>query len=509
MIHLRPFALSLSKGWFHSVEWFDKLTTNGLMDYLGSLQLERIATMRIAGLILLLCLPFATQAVTLHAEARAATEQQAKREALAALADSILVNVKSESSSYVEGSGKRKEEIRINSRSDIPLIGVDLNTVQVGKEVVCEARLESDKSLALYTKKLNELLLEISSLDQRISKASENERYPLLTQALTEIEQYDKYRAVAQLLGETQFTAPPRSRSDIEAQLRVLEKSAASIELAAQLLAKALKAEAVYIYPAVPHGSHEITPFGRVMRDQLAQRFSSVESPDKAQTFFKGEYEILDDSIHLTYRLLDTNGNTLETRVARLAPSAYKGLQVKPASVDFDHLLHEGVAVSSDFRAQVNSNRGSEDLLFGENDDVELFVKLTRPGYFYVVGYVVKKAENYSYLLELSHADNDRRFIQFVNADDVNKWLSIGHFEATPPFGIESIQLIASSDDPINRLPAHSQNKATEIYMTASNAKEGILKTRALKPKRTEGDKQYQTEAVMMFTTMAKQGKGK
>ena len=35
MIHLRPFALNLSKGWFHGVEWFDKLTTNGLMDYLG------------------------------------------------------------------------------------------------------------------------------------------------------------------------------------------------------------------------------------------------------------------------------------------------------------------------------------------------------------------------------------------------------------------------------------------------------------------------------------------
>ena len=465
--------------------------------------------MRIASLLLLFCLPFASQATTLHAEARASSEQQAKREALAALADSILVNVQSESSSYMEGSGKRKEELRINSRSDIPLIGVDINTVLVGNEVLCEARLESGKSLALYTKKLNELLLDINTLNQRIANTFENERYPLLSQALTQIEQYEKYRAVAQLLGETRFTAPPRSRSDTEEQLHALEKSAASIELAAQVLANALKADAVYIYPAVPHGSHEVTPFGRVMRDHLAQKFSPVESPDKAQTFFKGEYEILDDSILLTYRLLDVNGNTLETRMAKLAPRAYQGLQIKPSSVDFDHLLHDGVAVSSDFRAQINSNRGSEDLLFGEHDDVELFVKLSRPGYFYVVGYVLKKEENYSYLLELSHADNDRRFIHFVNADDANKWLSIGHFEATPPFGVESIQLVASSDDPVNRLPAHSQNKSTEIYVTASNAKEGILKTRALKPKRTDDDKQYQTEAVMMFTTMTNQEKTK
>lgn len=456
----------------------------------------------------LLCLPLTAPAATLHAEARAATEQQAKREALAALADSILVNVQSESSSTVEGSGKRQDELRISSRSDIPLIGVEISTVQVGKEVLCEARLDSSKSLVLYSKKLNELLLEIGTLDQRIAKATGNDRYVLLTQALTLIEQYEKYRAVAQLLGETQFTVPPRSRSDTEAQLRALEKSAPSIELAAQVLAQGLKAEAVYIYPAVPRGSHEVTPFGRVMRDRLAQSLTPVESPDKAQTFFKGEYELLDNSIHLIYRLLDSSGNTLETRVAMLAPSAYKGLQVKPATMDFDRLLHEGVAVSSDFRAQITTNRGSEDVLFDEHEEVELMVKLSRPGYFFVVGHVAKKNENYSYLLELEHADNDRCFIRYVNADDVNKWLSIGRFEATAPFGVESIQLMASSDDPINRLPAHPLDKKTELYVTATNAKQGITKTRALKPKRSETDKQYQAETVLMFTTMAKSGAG-
>lgn len=454
----------------------------------------------------LLYFPFEAAAATLKAEARSATEQQAKREALAALADSILVNVQSESSSYVEGSGKRQDEQRITSRSDIPLIGVEIKFEQAGREVVCEARLESGKSLALYAKKLNELLLEISTLDERIGKASGNGRYTLLTQALTVIEQYEKYRAVAQLLGETQFAAAPRSRADTEAQLRILEQSAPSIELAASVLAKGLKAEAVYIYPAVPHGSHEVTSFGRVMRDRLAEKLTSVDSPDKAQTFFKGEYEILDNSVHLTYRLLDTTGNTLETRVTVLAPSAYKDLQVKPATLDFDRLLHEGVVVSSDFHAQLTTNRGSEGVLFDEKDEVELMVKLSRPGYFYVVGHVVKKSENSSYLLELGHADSDRRFIRYVNADEVNKWLSIGRFEVAAPFGVESLQLMASSDDPIDRLPNHPLDNKTELYVTASSAKQGVTNTRALKPKRSEADKQYQAEAVLMFTTMAKNG---
>lgn len=454
-------------------------------------------------LLTLLSLSNFAVAVTLRAEARASSEQQARREALAALADSILVNVQSESSSYVQGNGKRQDELRISSRSDIPLVGAEITTVQIGREVICEARLESDKSLALYAKKLNELLREISALDARIAKASESDRYALLIQALTVIEQYEKYRTVAQLLGETQFTAPPRNRADIEVQLRALEKIAATIELAAQVITNGLKAEGLYIYPAVPHGSHEVTAFSRVIRDQIAQKMPSVESTEKAQAYLKGEYEILDSGIHLIYRLLDNQGNTLETRVATLAPSAYKGLQVKPMSVDFDRLLHEGTVVSGDFRAQITTNRGAEDLLFEEKEEVELLVKLTRPGYFYVVGHVVKKKENHSYLLELSQAASDRRFIRYVNADDVNKWLSIGRFEATPPFGTESIQLIASSDDPINRLPSHPQNKATDLYVTAANAQEGIAKTRSLKPKRTETDKQYQTEAVLMFTTMA------
>ena len=418
---------------------------------------------------------FPVAAATIHAEARAATEQQAKREALVALADSILVNVQSESSSYVEGSGKRQEALRISSRSDIPLIGVDITTVNAGAEVVCEASLDSGKSLALYDKKLNELLLEIASLDQRIANAAESDRYELLTQALTDIEQYEKYRAVAELLGETKSMAPPRNRADTEAQLRALERSAPSIELAAQVLTKGMKADAAYIYPAVPYGSHEVTPFARVMRDRIAQRMPSVDSPEKTQTYFKGEYEILDSGIHLTYRLLDTNGNTLETRVATLSPAAYKGLQVKPATADFDRLLHEGVAVSSDFRAQITTNRGSEDVLFDEKDEVELMVKLNRPGYFYIVGYVVKKSENYSYLLEMEHADNDRRFVRYVNADDVNKWLSIGRFTVEPPFGVESLQIMASSDDPIDRLPTHPLDNKSELYVTASNAKQGII----------------------------------
>lgn len=452
----------------------------------------------------LFCLPLSVNAVMLHAEARAGSKDEAQRQALSDLANSIFVNVQSESTSKVEGSGKRHSEMRIKSSSDIPLIGAVINCDQAGAQAICKVSLGSVKSLALYSKKLNELLLEINSLDTRIAKASGEELYSLLTQALTVTEQYEKHRAVAQMLGESQFMPLPRSRADTETQLRALEQSVPTLELAAQLLTRGLKAEAVYIYPPVPHGSSEVTPFASVLRDHLATKLSTVNSAEKARTFFKGEYEILDSGIHLSYRLLDIDNNTLDTRIAKLAPSAYKDLQVKPTTVSFEKLQSEGLAVGGDFRAQLSTQRGSEALLFNEHDEIELRVKLNRPGYFYVVGYVLKKTENYSYLVALEEADSARRFVRFVSPDDVNKWLSIGKFEATAPFGVDSLQLIASKTDPLkkaNALPSAQLDSKTGLYVIAKSANEGATKTRGIMLKK---DDEYKAEAKLMFTTMAK-----
>lgn len=457
-------------------------------------------------LLVLCCLPLSVSALTLQAEARAATAEQAKREALAALAESIFVNVKSEIESHTESSGRQKQSLHMQASSDVPLMGVEISTQQSGAEFVCTVKLDATKSALAYRQRVAELFNEINELDKKISRTKgQGNQYIMLVHALTVLEQYEKYKAVAQLLGETQFAVLSRSRQDTEAQLRALEKSAFSIELAAQILSKKLQAEKVFVFPAMPQGSHEVTAFGRVMRDRLAELLPTVEHPDQASQFFKGEYEILENGIHLTYRLLDRNGNTLLTRVATLAPAAYQGLQFQPVTVDFDRLLYQGVVLSSDFRVQITTNHGGENVLFNEKQDVGLLVKLNRPGYFYVVGHVLKADENLSYLLELGNADSDRRFVRFVNADEVNKWLSIGRFEASAPFGVESLQVIASSDDPLNRLPQHLFNPSSELYVIAENAQQGIVKTRALKPVRTQSDRVYQQEAVLMFTTMKAQ----
>ena len=76
----------------------------------------------------------------------------------------------------MEGSGKRHDEMNIRSRSDIPLIGAEISCMPTGVDVACKVSLDSGKSLVLYSRKLNELSLEINTLDARIAKASARRR---------------------------------------------------------------------------------------------------------------------------------------------------------------------------------------------------------------------------------------------------------------------------------------------------------------------------------------------
>ena len=81
----------------------------------------------------------------------------------------------------------------------------------------------------------------------------------------------------------------------------------------------------------------------------------------------------------------------------------------KPKSVNFSQLLHNGYVVSNEFRAELNTNLGKQDLLFTQGQDIELFVKLNSPGYFYIVSHNTQ--DNTSYLMEINDATGKRAFV--------------------------------------------------------------------------------------------------
>jgi len=122
-----------------------------------------------------------------------------------------------------------------------------------------------------------------------------------------------------------------------------------------------------------------------------------------------------------------------------------------------------------------------------------------RSGYFYLVGHTKTRGVEKSYLLDLQDAPGNRKFINYVNADDANRWISLGEFEVQPPFGIESLQIIASSKDLVDAVPNTSFDGS--YYLISNNLKEGVALTRGLVKKKKKAEKLKPAEAVLMFST--------
>lgn len=432
------------------------------------------------------------------------TAEKAKKTALADLSSVIQVDVKSDFESIVGQIGEEevmKVKEVINIKSDLPILGADFENFPLKTDVMVRVLLRSDTALKLYETKLIDLKDEIKSNQKALEETTLPDRkYELLNNMLTLIDQFYKYKIVAVILGSGNIPELQITRAEIQNILRGMETEAASLDLAGKLLAKGIGEEKIFVYPPTTRDSHEITQFGSVMKDRLSAYLNTVQSPDESRYSMKGHYVILENGIEITYQLVDGNFNTLKTKVVKLAPKSYTDYEIRPQTVSFDKLLHEGIIVSNNFRIDISSNKGKSDLLFNSNEEPELFVKSNKAGYFYMVGHIAKQDEKYSYLVSIQEAAGNRKFVYHVNADDVNKWISLGKFEVVKPYGVESIQLIASSKDLINQLPSAKHYDENGLYKITDDPEKGVAMTRALRPKKTK--EVLSAEAVLMFTTM-------
>jgi hypothetical protein len=239
------------------------------------------------------------------------------------------------------------------------------------------------------------------------------------------------------------------------------------------------------------------------MWQALKQELTSTGDPANADYQYSGQYLVHEQGLRLSYNLIDRDGNTVKAQVVELTPDSYQRFRTTALAPDFDTLLHKGYAVASDFKAQLNTNKGSSQLLFEKGETAQLLVKMNKAGYFYMVGHSKNDEIEISYLLDMNEAGGNRRFIFYINADDANKWVSIGEFEISPPFGVESLQLIASEKDLVNNLPEYNYDNASGYYVVARNIEEGVeltRKTRGLKKKKNTLVAET-AETVLLFTT--------
>ena len=432
--------------------------------------------------------------------------KEAKYEALSDLSMSIKaeVNAKIQNDIKVqEGQVTRRSYQSYEVRSKLPIIGAEYKTIEhKGSEIEVRAYLSSDKAKILYTHKLQSLFKEITSLEKRCNTVkSSTEKEPVLKMLLKTLDTYERYESVAIVLGVENIKEPSRNRAEVELELLALHSRIDSIALATSVLSDSFsKYKDIYIYPPKPNQSHEITAFGKLVKMNLKANIKSVYSPSESEYLLVGNYMQTSDGLLLRYTLLKTSTQeSITSAIVSLLPKAYAKVQTVPKTLSFDKLLHAGVALSSDLRVQVATNKGSEDLLFMEGEEITLMVKLNKMGYYYVVGYTELHGKPYAYLIELNEAHGDAKFISFVNADDANKWIALGSYDVEAPLGVESLQVIASNHK-IKSLPNHFFDKKNGYYKLGVEAKEAVSVTRGLKRKRAKESEM--AESVLMFTTM-------
>lgn len=455
----------------------------------------------ISALTLLLCTSI--QAVTLSGEAYAPTREDARQQALSALSESVLVEVKSVFESEQTSDGYMDATKKMSSVSELPLLGVDYTVINKKDEFYCTVMLNGEKSLKLYRAEIKKLAASIAALNKKqlAQKSNKSQRHKMLNLLLTDLEQYNKHQTVARFLGSEVAAAVSVQMSDIRSELLSIEAAAPSVDIAAKILTRDLPVRQYIVQAAMPAGAKRATKLSRLLKDNIERHLKTKQDVMAGVYQLKGSYEILKNGVSVTYRVIDPNGATIATRIAKLSKAAVSNIDYKPASLDFDKLLHEGYVVSNDFKAQLNTNQGNEGLAFTEGETIELFVKLNSPGYFYLVSH--NTSDNLSYVLELNEAQGKRAFLRYVNVDEVNRWLSLGEFDVTAPFGAENLQLIASSQDLINRLPSVHFDAKLELYVVgAKSVEDAVAKTRGLKPKRKKGVKS--SEATLTFITMSK-----
>lgn len=477
--------------------------------------MARIATRKFAvlGFLFLIGMtgPVVTFANEMFGEGHGQTEEEAKKAALADLSATIQTEVRSEFSSIqTTGETRPYAERVIQTRSDLPILGSRIEMMPGPKEKVAMARISSEYSLDLYNTQLSIIRKKVSDSRRALASVHDNGRkYQIMTELLTQVDQYYKYKLVAALLGNKTVPDLPVSEADIKIRLAALEKKADSLDLVAQLVVREIKGRGenrFYVYAPIAAESSEVTQLAGAIRDRIAGELVTTAKSAEADVVLEGQYEVLNDSIELVYRVKDRNHNTLSSHIVRLSPAAYEGYEYRPRAVNFSRLLKSGVIVSGDFRVDLQTDSGKKGIFYRDGEKGQIFFKMNRQGYFYIVGHVVKDGEKHSYLLELQNADGNRRFVSFVNADDANRWIRLGEFEVVPPLGTESLQIMASDQDLVQKVPANKYDPRSKLFLVDKDPSSGVKKTRAIvltSMKKEIGKKKPRyAEAVLEFTTL-------
>ena len=162
---------------------------------------------------------YPVQDITLTGEGQGKTQQQARKDALSALSESIIVDVRSQFISSQDDKGAYEANKKMETVSELPLLGVQYNCVKQVDLILCESLLNSDVVTALYERRLKGISEKISTSKNQLDSIHRDQRYEFLNDVLNDIDRFEKIKIVAQLLGISDIPEVSLNEATIRSQL--------------------------------------------------------------------------------------------------------------------------------------------------------------------------------------------------------------------------------------------------------------------------------------------------
>ena len=368
--------------------------------------------------------------------------KEAKKEALADLSNKISVDVKSHFKTITQSSSNNYDKKNINIidiSSNLPLKGVQYDTLVKDKIIKITATINSNKALGIYEKEL--IILKANIADSLLSlKTTKNDnlKFTILNQLLKDIKNFKNHKTVALLLGGKKLPTLKITKNYIENKIKQYQLSIPTIKIASQIATKDITQTNIYLSAIKPNGSNDITQFAKLLKNDMSTHLKITKYSKNADYFLRGSYEILKNSISIILNLSDKNNNILKTTTILLNKKAYQNIKYKPTTKTFDNAINSEFVKSGKLYVNIGFkgfNR-ADSIDLNKGDVVDIVVKTNKPICYFLVGHTLNNNDKFSYLLS---QDN-------LTGADVNRYITI--LEDIPidaPYGSETLQIFAST----------------------------------------------------------------
>jgi len=412
---------------------------------------------------------------------------------------------------------------------EFPLIGIEMARAGArGSRLRYEARL-TDASLAAYEREAGESAARLRKLDPaRISAQQGTPAW--FAEWFAWLDQHRRIAAVLRLFSPKRV---PETTMDEAALGRLAVKNLSPLSDPKDL-ARTVKTaldrsniSGVRVVAPVRAENSEVTRLSGQIADDLRRELGPPAADRAVRYALDGTYETVEGQILLKLFLLDASFNTERGFVFVLQNTADRSFRALPSVNGLAEVLSRGLVrvdlpdagalpksgtTGGVMGVDVRTERGRRGLYYHPGDRDRLLVKLDRPGYYYIIGHVEKANTHMSYLMEIGGGSaGGSRFVRRLDAEGTNQWQAVGQFTVEPPFGLEAVQVFATSESPERALPPARLDPSRNLYLIGTDPSETVERARGLVLVNMKGDpgkngpstpRPVVGEAVLQFMTL-------